>query len=281
VQTGVLIFDTDYSISIQELAVELEQRGFESLFVPEHTHIPASRESAWPGGDELPREYSHTLDPFVSLSFAAAVTQKLRLGTGICLLPQRDTLVTAKLVASLDHQSNGRFVFGIGGGWNKEEMAQHGMDYGSRFAKLEEQVTAMKGLWKQEEFGFEGNHVQFTPSCQYPKPWQTPHPPILLGGETDYTLKRIVRYCDGWLPRARQGFDAAQNLSRLRKIAEDYGRDFNSLTVSVFGARPDAQVLNEYQASGITRAILPLPSADRDTVLPILDRYTTLIETLK
>ena len=274
---GALIFATDFSIQMNELAVELEQRGFESLFVPEHTHIPASRQSPWPGGPDLPKEYSHTYDPFVSLSFAAAVTTKLKLGTGICLLPQRDTIVTAKLVASLDLLSNGRFIFGIGGGWNKEEMAHHGTEYKIRFARMEEQVLAMKKLWTEEEAEFEGDHVNFSASWAYPKPAQTPHPPVILGGETDYTLGRIVKYCDGWLPRARDGFDAVENLARLKRFADEAGRDMDSLSVSVFGARPDEATLADYQEAGITRSILPLPSADRETVLPLLDRYSQLI----
>lgn len=273
---GAFIFDTDYSIDIAELARELEQRGYESLLVPEHTHIPASRLSPWPGGSELPREYSHTYDPFVSLSFAAACTTTLKVGTGICLLPQRDTLVTAKLVASLDRMSQGRFILGVGAGWNREEMEHHGVDYPRRFARMMEQIAAMKGLWTQEEFGFQGKQVSFTPSWLHPKPVQSPHPPIILGGETDYTLKRIVSHCDGWLPRARDGFDAASNLARLHRFAEQAGRDPASLSVSVFGARPDPVVLGEYRDAGIDRALLPLPSADRDKVLSILDRYQSL-----
>ena len=178
---GVMIFDTDYSMPVNELAIALEERSFESLFVPEHTHIPASRESAWPGGANLPKDYWHTFDPFVSLSFAAAATKNLKVGTGICLLPQRDTIVAAKLAASLDRMSEGRFLFGIGGGWNKEEMGHHGVAYTERFARMEEQVAAMKGLWQEEEFGYQGEYVKFTPSWAHPKPVQTPHPPILLG----------------------------------------------------------------------------------------------------
>src|SRR5690606_12146974 len=163
-------------------------------------------------------------DPFVSLFFAAAATSRLKIGTGICLLPQRDTLVTAKLVASLDRLSGGRFLFGIGGGWNREEMAHHGTDYRTRFQRLEEQVQAMKRLWTEDAAAFDGRFVRFTESLSYPKPAQTPHPPILLGGESDHTLRRIVRFCDGWLPRARGGFDAAQNLQRLERIAAEHGR---------------------------------------------------------
>jgi probable F420-dependent oxidoreductase len=274
---GALIFATDYAVRADELAAELEQRGYESLFVPEHTHIPTSRETPWPGGADLPKEYWHTYDPFVSLSFAAAATKTLKLGTGICLLPQRDTLVTAKLVASLDRLSGGRFVFGIGGGWNKEEMAHHGTDYATRFARMEEQVRAMRRLWTSDAAGFDGAHVKFSESLSYPKPLQTPHPPIVLGGESDHTLRRIVDFCDGWLPRARHGFDAAGNMQRLQRMAERRGRAMDTLSVSVFGARPDAETLRSYRDAGITRAILPLPPAPRDEVWKVLDRYQPLL----
>ncbi len=275
--TGVLIFPTDYTIRMDELARELESRGFESLFVPEHTHIPASRQSPWPGGPDLPREYWSSLDPFVALSFAAAATTNLKLGTGICLLPQRDTITTAKSVATLDQMSNGRFIFGIGGGWNKEEMAHHGTSYDIRFAKMREQVLAMKELWGKEEAAFHGEHVNFDASWAEPKPVQQPNPPILLGGETDYTLRRIVEYCDGWLPRTRSDFDAAENIARLKKFADDAGRDMSTLTVNIFGAAPNKDILEGYRDAGVTRSILPLPSADRDKVLSILDRYNDLL----
>lgn len=275
-KTGVLIFATDYTIQMGELAKELEDRGFESLLVPEHTHIPASRKSAWPGGADLPKEYSHTYDPFVALSFAAAATKTLKLGTGICLLPQRDTITTAKSVASLDRMSGGRFLFGIGGGWNVEEMQQHGTQYNERFAKMKEQVLAMKMLWSEEEAEFHGQHVNFEATWQHPKPLQTP-PPVILGGETDYTLRRVVDYCEGWLPRARHGFDAAENIARLKNIADEAGRDMATLSVSVFGAPADQAILDSYRTAGIDRAILPLPSANRDKVLSILDSYTDLL----
>ncbi len=274
---GVMIFDTDYSMPVNELAIALEERSFESLFVPEHTHIPASRESAWPGGANLPKDYWHTFDPFVSLSFAAAATKNLKVGTGICLLPQRDTIVAAKLVASLDRLSEGRFLFGIGGGWNKEEMGHHGVAYTERFARMEEQVAAMKGLWQEEEFGYQGEYVKFTPSWAHPKPVQTPHPPILLGGETDYTLRRVVKYCDGWLPRARHGFDAAANMTRLHEMADSVGRSMETLSVTVFGAPGDRATLASYQEAGVERALLGLPSADKDVVLPMLDKFQELL----
>ena len=274
---GALIFATDYTIQMDELAKELEDRGYESLWLPEHTHIPASRLSPWPGGGDLPKEYWHTYDPFVALSFAAAATSNLKLGTGICLLPQRDTIATAKSVASLDRMSGGRFLFGIGGGWNRDEMEQHGTVYKTRFAKMGEQVLAMKSLWQEKESAFHGEHVNIDASWQYPKPVQTPNPPVFLGGESDYTLKRVVEYCDGWLPRGRRGFDAAASMGRLKQFADEAGRDPASMSVNVFGATPDKEALDGYREAGMDRSILPLPSADRDKVLSILDRYGDLI----
>ncbi|MBM85334.1 MAG: LLM class F420-dependent oxidoreductase [Rhodospirillaceae bacterium] len=274
---GVFIFDTDYSIAIDELARELEARGFESLFVPEHTHIPTSRKSPFPGGGELPKQYSHTLDPFVSLSYAAAATKRLKVGTGICLVPQRDPIVTAKSVASLDMMSNGRFVFGMGGGWNVEEMEDHGATYKTRFAMMKEHVLAMKAFWTDKEAEFHGNFVNFDKAWAYPKPIQTPHPPLLMGGETDYTLKRVIDYCDGWFPRGRGGFDPGENMGRLKRMADEAGRDMSSLQVSVFGAPAEAQILESYAQAGIDRAILGLPSEGRDTILGLLDKHQKLL----
>ncbi|SVD48443.1 uncharacterized protein METZ01_LOCUS401297, partial [marine metagenome] len=214
----------------------------------------------------------------VCLSFAAAKTKKLKIGTSVCLLPQRDTIVTAKLVASLDRMSGGRFVFGIGGGWNREEMADHGISYCDRFRRMGEQVQAMKRLWTEEEAEFQGDFVNFSASWQHPKPLQKPHPPILLGGETDYTLKRVVDYCDGWMPRTRFGFDAAEGMNRLRRFAKEVGRDADSLSVSVFGAPPDEPVLDGYRSESIDRAIIGLPSAGRETLLPLLDQHATLLK---
>src|SRR6516225_3848198 len=205
-RVGVFYFPTDYGIDITELARALEERGFASLYVPEHTHIPTSRRTPFPGGGELPKRYSHTHDPFVALSFAAAATKKLILGTGICLIPERDPIVTAKCVASLDQLSGGRFIFGIGGGWNVEEMENHGAQYDTRFRLIRERILAMKALWTQQEAAFHGEMVNFDAVWLYPKPMQQPHPPILLGGSSDYTLKRVVEFCNGWFPIARPGF---------------------------------------------------------------------------
>lgn len=274
---GVFFFATDYTIDIAELAVELEQRGFSTLLQPEHTHIPASRKTEWPGGGDLPREYYCTYDPFVALSFAAAATKTLKIGTGICLLPQRDPIVTAKNVASLDALSGGRFVFGIGGGWNVDEMENHGATYKTRFRQMRENVLAMKALWTEEQGEFHGEFVNFDPAFSWPKPTQTPHPPVILGGETDHTLKRVVEYCDGWLPRGRGGFDPAESKQRLTAAAEDAGRDPASLSITVFGAPADRAVLDTYAEAGIDTALLQMPTADRDACMKLLEEYTPLI----
>ena len=272
---GAYFFSTAYSIDIVELATELEQRGFESLLVPEHTHIPASRKTEWPGGGDLPKEYYHTYDPFVALSFAAGATTTLKIGTGICLIPQRDAIVTAKCVASLDHLSNGRFIFGIGGGWNVDEMENHGAKYSSRFKLLQENILAMKQFWTEEKGEFHGEFVDFDPAFSWPKPTQRPHPPIILGGETDYTLKRVVDFCDGWLPRPRANIE--EGMTRLRRIAEAGERDLSSISVTVFGAPPDKETLDSYAELGINRALLRVPTEDRDTCLKLLDSYMPLL----
>ena len=273
-RTGVFYFPTDYGIDPGELARALEDRGFDSLFVCEHTHIPTSRKSSFPGGGELPKRYAHTHDPFVALSFAAAATKTLLLGTGVCLVPQRDPIITAKSIASLDRLSGGRFVFGIGGGWNVEEMENHGARYDTRFKLMRERVLAMKALWTEEAASFHGDFVNFDPVWCYPKPLR--QPPVLLGGETDYTLKRIVEFCDGWFPRAGAGFDPAQAVARLRCVAEAAGRDPSSLSITVFRGPPDAAQLQPYRDAGIERVLLEVPDLDRDGILRRLDELAPL-----
>jgi probable F420-dependent oxidoreductase len=274
-QVGVFYFPTDYGIDPGELGQALEGRGFESLFVCEHTHIPASRKSPFPGGGELPKRYSHTHDPFVALAFAAAATKRLRLGTGVCLMPQRDPIVTAKSVASLDRLSGGRFEFGIGGGWNVEEMENHGARYATRFKLMRERVLAMRALWTEEEASFAGEFVHLDRVWMYPKPLQA-RVPVLLGGETDHTLRRVVEFCDGWFPRAGAGFDPAVAVARLRGAAEAGRRDPASLTTSVFRAPPDAAALAGYREAGITRVLLEVPDLDRDGILRRLDELAPL-----
>jgi probable F420-dependent oxidoreductase len=275
-RVGLFYFPTDYGIDIRELARAAEQRGFESLFLPEHTHIPKSRRTPYPGGGGLPKAYSHTHDPFVALSFAAAATTKILLGTGICLIPQRDPIVTAKCVASLDRLSNGRFIFGIGGGWNVDEMENHGARYETRFKLLRERILAMKALWTQEEAAFHGEMVNFDPVWSYPKPLQRPHPPILLGGPSDHTLKRVVEFCDGWFPIARGGFKPKEAVTRLRQEASASGRDFSTLSISVFGAPADKAALAEYRDAGINRAVLAIPDVSRDEIMALLDKNAQL-----
>ena len=273
---GLCIFSTEYAIRIDELAREAETRGFESLFVPEHTHIPTSRRSPFAGG-ELPEEYKHTHDPFVSLAYAAAVTKRLKVGTGICLVIERDTITTAKSVATLDLLSSGRFLFGIGGGWNAEEMENHGTDFKTRFPRLREQILAMKLIWTKDVAEFHGQHVNFDPIWCWPKPAQKPHPPVLWGGEGTPTLKRVAEIGDGWFPRARNAERLFAGLEELKGLAAKAGRDMKQISVSVFGAPADRAVLDRYRAAGITRAILRLPPEGRDKILPLLDQYAKLL----
>ena len=274
--TGIAIFDTEYSIPIQELARAAEERGFESLWVPEHTHIPQSRKSPFAGG-ELPEQYKHTLDPFVSLTAAAMVTTRLKVGTGICLVIERDTITTAKSVASVDHVSNGRFLFGVGGGWNREEMEHHGTDFPTRFKRLEEQVRAMKALWTKDVAEYHGKFVDFEPVWAWPKPVQKPHPPVYFGGESGYTLQRIVEIGDGWYPRGRAGAEVVlKGMADLTARAVKAGRDPKTLAVSVFAAKPDAADLAKLAEGEVTRAIFLLPSEGREKILPLLDQYSKL-----
>jgi probable F420-dependent oxidoreductase len=277
-RVGVFYFPTDYGIHPGELGRALEERGFESLFVCEHTHIPTSRKSPFPGGGELPKRYSHTHDPFVALSFAAAATRTLRLGTGILLVPQRDPIVTAKSVASLDQLSGGRFELGVGGGWNVEEMEHHGARYETRFRLLRERVLAMKELWTKDEAEFHGEFVRFDKSWCWPKPVQRPHPPILHGGETDHTLRRVVAFCDGWFPRATPATDPRELAGRLRQVAGTAGRDWSTLSITVFRAPADAAKLASYREAGIARVLLEVPDLDRDGILAHLDRIAPLVK---
>jgi probable F420-dependent oxidoreductase len=275
-RTGVTIFATDVSIRIDDLARAAEERSFESLFIPEHTHIPTSRRSRWAGGPELPPEYWHTLDPFVALGVAAAVTTNLKLGTGVCLVTEHDPIVNAKEVATLDFLSNGRFLFGVGAGWNKEEMAHHGTVYEDRFKVMTDRVLAMKQIWTQETASYHGPYVQFEPLWSYPKPVQKPNPPVLWGGETIHTLKRVAEIGDGWLPRTRGGYDVVAGMAHLRELAERAGKRMDAIDVSVYGAPTDRRELDRLAAAGATRALLSLPSRGRDEVFRVLDEYAPL-----
>ena len=274
---GAAIFPTDYAIRPDDIARELEARGFESLWLPEHTHIPANRRTPYPAGGDLPKEYWHTHDPFVALTAAAMVTSKLRIATGICLIIERDPITTAKEIASLDMLSGGRFIFGIGGGWNAEEMENHGTVYKTRWRLLRERVLAMKEIWTKEEAEFHGEFVNFDKIWSYPKPVQKPHPPILMGGDGPTTFDRVIEFCDGWLPLGFRLGNLGEKIAALRQRAEAAGRDPKSISISVFGAKPDSSTLDELEAAGVERAIFMLPPADRDTVLPLLDKYAALM----
>jgi probable F420-dependent oxidoreductase len=273
---GAYYFPTDYGIDVGELARALEERGFEALFVCEHTHIPVSRRTPFPGGGELPRRYKHTHDPFVALAFAAAATRRLRLGTGIALMPQRDPIITAKSVASLDQLSGGRFIFAMGGGWNVEEMENHGAKYATRFRLLRERALAMKELWTKDVAEFHGEFVRFDPVWLYPKPAQRPHPPMLLGGESDHTIRRVVEFCDGWFPRPRGGWEPKGAVQRLKAAADAAGRDYKTLSITVFAAPADAEKLKPYREAGIDRVLLEVPDVGRDEILRLLDRNAAI-----
>jgi probable F420-dependent oxidoreductase len=275
---GTAIFATDYSIRPDELARELEQRGYESLWLPEHTHIPANRRTPYPAGGDLPKEYWHTHDPFVALTAAATVTTKLRVATGICLIIERDPITTAKEVASLDMLSGGRFIFGIGGGWNAEEMENHGTAYKTRWRLLRERVLAMKEIWTKDEAEFHGEFVNFDKIWAYPKPVQKPHPPILMGGDGATTFDRVVEFCDGWMPIGFRMRNLPERIAALHQHAEAAGRDPKSISITIFGANPDSKTLEAFEAAGVERAIFMLPPADRDTVLPLLDKYSAFIK---
>jgi probable F420-dependent oxidoreductase len=271
---GLAIFPTDYSISMAELGPAVEDRGFESLWVAEHTHIPTSRLSPRPGdqGAELPRHYSHTLAPFVALTAAAVVTRSLRLGTGLCLVVEHDTIDTAKEVASIDQISGGRFIFGVGGGWNREEMADHGTAFETRWKLLRERIEAMKVIWTQEEAEYHGELVSFDPIWAWPKPVQKPHPPIYLGGNGANTLKRVVRYADGWMPNRG---DFVSRIPELQRLAAEAGRP--PIPVTAYGRR-DAGEIDRFIAAGVERTIYYLPSDGREAALRELENLTKLTE---
>ncbi len=272
---GAFIFLTDYSIGPVELGQACEERGFESLFFPEHTHIPTSRRSPFPGGGELPKHYADTLDPFVALGAIAATTQRLKLGTGISLVIQRDPIVLAKEVASLDLISGGRVIFGIGGGWNREEMENHGTDPTRRWKLLRERVEAMKALWTEDEPEYHGEFVDFDPVWQWPKPLQTPHPPILLGNNGEGALRRVVSYADGWMPIGART-NVEERMAELNRLAREAGRD--PIPVTVSAASPDAEAVEQFVEWGVERCTFALPSAPADEVLPLLDEHAKLIE---
>jgi len=278
---GVGIFFTVYSISPAELAVALEERGLDVLWAPEHSHISASRQTG-PDGGALDKRYYDVMDPFVTLPAAAAATKRLKVGTGVCLVIQRDTIQTAKQVASLDQVSGGRFLFGIGGGWNKEEMEDHGTEFTTRFKRMREQIEAMTEIWTKEKAEYHGDIVDFPPMMTWPKPVQQPRPPVFVGGAFPWAARRAVRYGDGWFPIAggsRYG-DPLDFLPRFRQMAEEAGRDPGSVPVTLGGAPEDPDLLKHYRDLGVVRVNFAVPPAKSDEVLPILDRLAKLKQQL-
>ena len=280
-QFGIFDYATDSSMHPAELAVAVEQRGFDSLFVPDHTHIPVSRQSPWPGGAELPEHYKRMMDPFGALAAAAAVTKRIKLGTGICLIIERDPIVTAKEVATLDHLSNGRVLFGIGAGWNREEMENHGTDYTRRFKLMRERTEAMQAIWHNEQAEYHGEFVNFDKLWAWPKPVQKPHPPIFMGGEGLRTLKRTVNYADVWLPLdpgvehlTPDGMTFEQQVSTLQELAAEAGR--GRIPIHLFFAARKPEVLQRHRDNGIDGVIWPLPPGGRDKALARLDELVAL-----
>jgi probable F420-dependent oxidoreductase len=261
---GLAIFPTDYAIDPVALGRLAEERGFESLWFPEHTHIPASRATPYPAGGELPRDYWHTHDPFVALAAVAATTERIRLGTGICLIVERDPITTAKEVASLDRLSGGRFLFGVGAGWNREEMANHGTDASRRFGVMRERVEAMKAIWTEDEPEYHGDHVDFDPIWSWPKPVQQPHPPIVVGGNGAKVIDRVLAFGDEWMPNRVQHEQLMERLRELRRRTDEAGRP--PVPVTVYGASRKPEVLEEWAANGVTRAVYWLPSAEAGEV---------------
>ena len=259
---GVVMFPTEYAMAPDELARALEERGFESVWFPEHTHIPASRRNPWPGGGDLPRDYWSSYDPFVALMAAAATTKRLTM---------------AKEVATLDRLSGGRVLFGIGGGWNQEEMANHGTEWKSRWRLLRERVLAMKEIWTQREAEFHGEFVNFDKIWADPKPIQKPHPPIIVGGDGATTFDRVVEFGDGWMPIMRPKTSPVEKIPELRERLKKAGRDPKSAPVSIFFAPPKKPAIDALAAAGVERAVFGLPSEGRDAVLPRLDAFAAVM----
>src|ERR1700722_2703697 len=280
---GASMFFTDYSRTPAALARALEERGFDILWAPEHSHIPVSRKTPFPLGPELPKRYYDVMDPFVTLTAAAAVTTTLKLATGVCLIAQRDPIQTAKLVASIDQVSGGRFVFGIGNGWNQDEMENHGTVFASRHKLVRERIEAMKAIWTQMKPEYHGEFVNFNPMMTWPKPVQQPHPPIIVGGAYPYAARRAARYGDGWIPlagRATQYGDVFEYVPKFRDMLKEANRDLATFPISLFGSTEDPDVLRRYRDLGIVRTVVALPAAKEDVVLPILDKWAKLIGSL-
>jgi probable F420-dependent oxidoreductase len=271
VDFGLTIFPTDYTVGPAELGRAAEAAGFESLFFAEHTHIPASRDTPRPGGGELPQRYWHTHDPFVALTAVAMVTERLRLGTGVCLIIERDPITTAKEVASVDVLSGGRFEFGIGAGWNREEMRDHGTDPKRRFSIMRERVEAMKAIWTQDEPEYHGEHVEFGPMWSWPKPLQDPHPPVIVGGTGEKVLDRVLAYGDMWMPN--RVADPTTLGPRVAELRERAGRH---VPVIYYGAEPTDEFVEYLTEAGVDRALLQLPDGEPSEVLELVERFAEL-----
>jgi len=279
---GAAMFFTDYSMSPAELAVALEERGFDSLWAPEHSHIPLGRTAAYPGGGDLPQQYYDVMDPFVTLSAAAAATKTLLVGTGICLVVQRDPIQTAKSVASLDQLSGGRFLFGVGNGWNREEIENHGTVFATRHALARERIEAMQAIWTQARAEYAGALVNFGPMTSRPKPVQQPHPPIIVGGAFPWGARRAIRYGNGWMPhRVRTHYaDVAALIPHLRALVAESGRPAEELPITIWGVKEDRAALAADRELGVARVVVSLAAARRDVILPELDRWAALIHDL-
>jgi probable F420-dependent oxidoreductase len=276
---GASIFFTDYSMTPADLGRALEERGFESLWAAEHSHIPLSRKSPWGGGGDLPKQYYDVMDPFVTLTAAAAATRTLRVGTGVCLVNQRDPIQLAKLVASIDQVSGGRFLFGVGNGWNQDEMENHGTVFATRHKLVRERIEAMRAIWTQTKPEYHGELVSFDPMMTWPKPVQKPHPPVIVGGAYPYAARRAVRYGDGWMPlagRPQQYGDVFDYVPKFREMLTAAGRDPATFPISLFSSVEDADTLRRYRDMGIVRSVVSLPAAKEDVILPILDRWAAL-----
>jgi probable F420-dependent oxidoreductase len=273
---GVCMFSSDEAMNVIELGKAAEERQFESFFVPEHTHIPVNRSTPFPGSaPSLPREYVRTLDPFVALAAVAASTQRIKLGTGICLVVQRDPISTAKSVATIDHLSKGRFLFGVGAGWLREEIANHGTDPRTRWRLFGERMRAMETIWNNDEASFHGQFVNFDPIWSWPKPLQLPRPPVLLGGDVPQAMQRVVEYADEWMPHPDRGEQPLkQRIAEFHSLCEQAHKP--KMPVTVYGTPIDERAVDEYRNAGVTRCVFRLPSAPADQVLPALDRATAL-----
>jgi probable F420-dependent oxidoreductase len=279
---GASMFFTDYSMTPAALARAVEDRGFDILWAPEHSHIPLSRKTPFVMGGDLPKRYYDTMDPFVTLTAAAMATKTLKVGTGVCLIAQRDPIQTAKLVASIDQVSGGRFVFGVGNGWNQDEMENHGTAFATRHKLARERIEAMKAIWTQTKPEYHGEFVDFGPMMAWPKPVQKPHPPIVVGGAFPYSARRAIRYGDGWMPQVTPTATTplAELIPRFRQMAAEAGRDPASLAISIGGQQPDIDLIKRYQDLDVERVSVSLMSEKEDAILPVLDQWVAVMRAM-